>query len=78
MTNWTEAQGRAIQMWHKNVLIEAGAGSGKTAVIVEHYGDILYKIGNTKDALKNWNLADKIGGGSDFLKQKILHKKLYE
>ena len=41
MTNWTDEQGRAIQMCHKNVLIEAGAGSGKPAVIVEHYCEVL-------------------------------------
>ena len=53
-------------------------GGGESAVIVEHYGDILYKMGRKEDALKKWIEAEKIGDGSDLLKQKILHKKLYE
>ena len=53
-------------------------GGSESAVIVEHYGDILYKMGRKEDALKKWIEAEKIGDGSDLLKQKILHKKLYE
>ena len=53
-------------------------GGEKSPVIVEHYGDILYKLGNIKEAKKQWNKAKEIGGASRFLFQKIEQGKLYE
>ena len=45
----------------------------------EHLGDILYKMGDTKNAVKNWKKAKKAGGEvSEFLEQKIKDEKLYE
>ena len=45
----------------------------------EHLGDILYKMGDTKNALKNWKKAKKAGGEvSEYLDQKIKDEKLYE
>ena len=45
----------------------------------EHYGDILYKLGDTKNAVKNWKKAKKAGGElSEFIDQKIKDEKLYE
>ena len=45
----------------------------------EHLGDILYKLGDTKNAVKNWKKAKKAGGEvSEFLEQKIKEEKLYE
>lgn len=45
----------------------------------EHYGDILFKLGDTKGAVKNWKKAVKAGGEvSEFLEQKIKDEKLYE
>ena len=45
----------------------------------EHLGDILYKMGDVKNAVKNWNKAKKAGGEvSEFLEQKIKDEKLYE
>lgn len=45
----------------------------------EHLGDILYQLGDTKNAVKNWKKAKKAGGEvSDFLEQKIKDEKLYE
>lgn len=34
-TRWTEEQRRAIDLRHRNILVSAAAGSGKTAVLVE-------------------------------------------
>ncbi|MEC7863794.1 MAG: tetratricopeptide repeat protein, partial [Bacteroidota bacterium] len=53
-------------------------GSDKSAVVVEHYGDILYKLGEVDEALAQWKKAKKLGGDSDFLIQKIEEGKLYE
>ena len=45
----------------------------------EHLGDILYKLGDTKNAVKNWKKAQKTGDDvSEFLEQKIKDEKLYE
>lgn len=45
----------------------------------EHLGDILFKLGDTKNAVKNWKKAKKVGGEvSEFLEQKINEEKLYE
>ena len=45
----------------------------------EHLGDILYKMGDKKNAVKNWKKAKKAGGEvSEFLDKKINEEKLYE
>ena len=45
----------------------------------EHLGDILYKLGDIKNAVKNWKKAQKAGGEvTEFLEQKIKDEKLYE
>lgn len=53
-------------------------GGEKSAVIVEHYGDILYKLGDLEGALDQWRKSKELGGQSQFLIQKINDKKLYE
>jgi len=53
-------------------------GGEKSAVIVEHYGDILYKLGDFEGALDQWKKSKELGGESQFLIQKINDKKLYE
>jgi len=42
-----------------------------SGVILEHYGDILYKTGNVDEAMKNWREALKRDDHSDLLKEKI-------
>lgn len=44
----------------------------------EHYGDILYKLGETEKAIQNWKKAKKLGGTSSFIDQKIKDEKIYE
>ena len=44
----------------------------------EHYGDILYKLGETQKAVHNWKKANKLGGTSEFIDQKIKDEKIYE
>jgi len=50
----------------------------KSAVIIEHYGDILYKLGDIKNAVNQWKKALILEPDSDVLQQKIKDKKLYE
>ncbi len=51
----------------------------ESSTLLEHYGDILFKLGSTDEALEYWkkalNLGDEI---SDVLKQKINQRKYIE
>ena len=53
-------------------------GSDASAVVVEHYGDILYQLGDKEGAINQWKIANKLGEASKFLPQKIEEGKLYE
>ena len=44
----------------------------------EHYGDILFQLGNADAALQNWKKAKDNGGGSAILDRKINEKKYVE
>ena len=46
-------------------------GGRESAVIVEHYGDILYRLGEKEAAMSEWKNAEKIGEGSKQLLEKI-------
>lgn len=46
-----------------------------SGVVVEHYGDILFKNGNLKGALEQWKEALKLEEHSDVLEQKIEEKR---
>jgi len=50
----------------------------KNPVLLEHYGDILYRLDIKEIAFEYWNKAKIAGKGSDFLEQKIIEKKLIE
>jgi len=53
-------------------------GGDKSAVVVEHYGDILYKLGEVKLAVEQWKRAKDLGEGSNELSKKIIEGELYE
>ena len=53
-------------------------GSDKSAVVVEHYADVLYKLGEVEEALMQWKKAKELGDASEFLNKKIEEGKLYE
>ncbi len=53
-------------------------GGEKNAVILEHYGDILFKLNEKNKALEYWMKAKEAGKGSDFLEKKINEKTLFE
>lgn len=50
----------------------------KNGTILEHYGDIQYKLGNIEEAVKYWQKAKLTGDYTPFLDKKIADKKLYE
>lgn len=56
------------RVWIEKALANGGSEQG---VIVEHYGDILYKLGDTRGAMEQWLKARDLGGASDALERKI-------
>jgi tetratricopeptide (TPR) repeat protein len=53
-------------------------GASNNAVILEHLGDVEYKLNNSQAALDYWIKAKKAGAGSDILDRKINEKRLIE
>jgi tetratricopeptide (TPR) repeat protein len=49
-----------------------------SAIQVEHYGDILYQLGETGRAVEQWIKAKDMGSGSEKLNEKINEKKYIE
>ncbi len=43
--------------------------------LIEHYGDILFMLGKTDEAVEKWKKALELGSDSKILKQKIAEKK---
>ena len=59
--------------------IERVAQATKDASVIEHYGDILYQLGEKDKALAEWQRARKASGpASDLLDRKLKDRKLYE
>ncbi|MFH0866573.1 MAG: tetratricopeptide repeat protein [Bacteroidota bacterium] len=54
------------------------AGGDTNAVILEHYGDVQYKLNNQTKALDFWQKAKQTGKASDLLDKKIADSKYYE
>ena len=54
--------------------IEKEAGG----TIIEHYGDVLFKLGDIDGAVKQWNRAKGMDDTSDLIDKKIADRKLYE
>ena len=70
MGNFTEAE-----IWiGKSVANEEDA----SGVLLEHYGDVMWQLGNTEKAYEYWLKAKEKGEGTDLLDQKIEEKKLIE
>ncbi|MCF8297499.1 MAG: tetratricopeptide repeat protein [Saprospiraceae bacterium] len=53
-------------------------GGDKSGAILEHYGDILFKLSETEKAVEVWIKAKETGNASDLIDKKIQDKKLYE
>ena len=66
---------KEAEKWLLKALLNGGEQS---AVIVEHYGDVLFKLGEKEKALAQWRRAKSIGGASDFLNKKIEQGTLYD
>lgn len=53
-------------------------GGNQSAVIVEHYGDVLFQLGQTAEAVEQWKKAKELGSETPFIDQKISEQQLYE
>lgn len=62
-------------IWIQNALRNGGE---KSAVVNEHCGDILFKLGRTDDAVTYWEKSKALGNLSAVLQKKITDRKLYE
>ena len=70
-----EAMGTSL----RNLMLHALKNGGdSSAVVVEHFGDILYQLGDIETAISQWKIANKLGKASKFLPQKIEEGTLYE
>lgn len=58
--------------------LEQAIAYSEDATIVEHYGDVLFKLGKRDEAVRQWEKAKLKGEASAFLDRKIKEKKLYE
>ncbi|MEZ0541727.1 tetratricopeptide repeat protein [Fibrella arboris] len=65
----------AKKFLEKAIQSDSGHISG---TILEHYGDVLFQLGDKAKAIEQWKLARQKGGASDKLDQKIAGGKLYE
>jgi tetratricopeptide (TPR) repeat protein len=53
-------------------------GGDESDVVIEHYGDIHYKLGDVENALKYWRQSLEMGNSSKLLKKKIEEKRYIE
>lgn len=59
-------------------VLEKALAIKETAAIAEHYGDVLFKLGEKDKAIVYWQKAHAKRGGSHLLAKKLTDKKLYE
>lgn len=60
-------------------IIERAISTGKAnASHFEHYGDILYQLGEVDNAVKQWEKARGLNAKSETLNRKIANRKIYE
>jgi predicted Zn-dependent protease len=59
--------------------IEKAISTGNAnATHFEHYGDILYQLGDVDGAVIQWEKARGLNAKSDVLNKKIANRKIYE
>lgn len=60
-------------------VIERAISTGNAnATHFEHYGDILYKLGDINGAVQQWEKARGLNANSEVLNKKIANRKMYE
>jgi len=60
-------------------VMERAIGTGNAnATHFEHYGDILFKLGDVNGAVQQWQKARGMNANSETLNKKIANRKMYE
>jgi tetratricopeptide (TPR) repeat protein len=59
-------------------LLELALQKDASGTIIEHYGDVLFKLGDIENAVKQWNRAKGMDDTSDLIDRKIADRQLYE
>jgi tetratricopeptide (TPR) repeat protein len=62
----------------KYIEIAVEQDENASGTILEHYGDILFKLGDVNLAVEQWEKAKKLNVDSDLIDKKIADRKLYE
>jgi Tfp pilus assembly protein PilF len=66
---------KEAKVWMEKALAHS---KNKSATQTEHYGDILFYLGDPDAAVQNWKKAKEYGGNSPALDRKINEKKYSE
>lgn len=61
----------------RKVMEEAINTGDAGATHFEHYGDILFKLGDTDEAVKQWQKAKSLDGNNQAIDKKIANRRLY-
>ncbi|MBL4651419.1 MAG: tetratricopeptide repeat protein [Flavobacteriales bacterium] len=72
---YQEGKYEDAKLWIENAI---DYGAEKNGVILEHYGDVLYQLGDVEGAKKQWIKAAQTKQSSELLDQKIETGKLVE
>lgn len=62
----------------KKVIERAISTGNANATHFEHYGDILFKLGDVNGAVQQWQKARGLNANSEILNKKIANRKMYE
>ncbi|MEP1033869.1 CDC27 family protein [Ekhidna sp.] len=58
--------------------LEKAATLDEDGTVIEHYGDVLFQLGEVEEAIKQWERARDLGSASELIGKKISDRKLYE
>src|SRR5688572_21607781 len=60
------------------ISLEKALQTSKDGTVIEHYGDVLFRLGQKEEAVEQWQKAKKTGEASELIDKKIRDKKIYE
>lgn len=58
--------------------LEKAVSLDDDGTVIEHYGDVLFQLGNVEEAIRQWERARDLGEASELIEKKIADRKLYE
>lgn len=58
--------------------LEKAVKLDEDGTVVEHFGDVLFQLGDVDEAILQWERARELGEASEMIEKKIADRKLYE